>query len=274
MELCGVNIMMRELPSSTKEHDVTVILTYYGQIEKLNEHCKFFSSLPHDLKSRLHIMFINDGFNDQGAFEDIIQAYKPGFNVEGYKVTQDVGFNNHGCRNLGMLNSKTFWNFLIDIDCFVKEDTYRSILENELNPAEYYVFKVHFDHIDNPEDYDLFDPKKLLKYVCHPNIWLISKPCFWSSGGYDVEFTGMRHGDKEFWMSIDKEKYEHFLWEPNGEEHSIHVRSPNRAKSYLNQANERATGLKYIIDFVEKRNEDKEKKLKKSLICFEWRKVV
>ena len=37
MELCGVNIMMRELPSSTKEHDVTVILTYYGQIEKLNE---------------------------------------------------------------------------------------------------------------------------------------------------------------------------------------------------------------------------------------------
>jgi|TARA_R110002073_G_scaffold16573_2_gene63396 hypothetical protein len=255
------------------EHELTLIYTYYGQIEKLIEHCKFFSELPYDLKNKINVVFVNDAFNDKGAFEDIIDAYKPGFKVSGYKVLQDLGFNNHGCRNLAMLNSTTHWNLLLDIDCFMTVDTLRSVLKTPLEEHKFYVFRVHFDHTDNPEDYDLFDPKKLLKHVCHPNIWLISKPCFWSSGGYDIEFAGCRHGDKEFWLSIDKDKYDHFLWEPNGEFHSIHVRSPNRSKSYLNQAHEKASGLKSTMDFVVERNDNRDRKLKKRLICFEWKRV-
>ena len=90
-----------------------------------------------------------------------------------------------------------------------------------------------------------------------------------------MEFAGMRHGDKEFWTSIDKEKYEHFLFHPElEEEFDIHVRQPNRTKSYLNQTTEHVGYLKNCVDFVEERNEDKVRKHKKRLICFDWQRVI
>ena len=37
-------------------------------------------------------------------------------NLRAYEATEDVGFNNHGCRNLMMMESETHWNMLMDID--------------------------------------------------------------------------------------------------------------------------------------------------------------
>mgnify|MGYP001160995987 CR=1 FL=1 len=256
-------------------NDVTFTITYYGQLEKLLHHCDFFSDLPEVIKNHITVQFVNDCFDDQGLFDDILKLYSERFNTKGYAVKQDIGFNNHGCRNLGMLQSETHWNWLMDIDCYLTPELVTAVIETQLREEQYYVFKARFDHEDNPEDYDLFDPKKLLKWVCHPNVWLISKPCFWSSGGYDMEFAGMRHGDKEFWTSIDKEKYEHFLFHPElEEEFDIHVRQPNRTKSYLNQTTEHVGYLKNCVDFVAERNDDKVRKHKKRLICFDWQRVI
>ena len=97
-------------------NDVTFSITYYGQLEKLLYHCDFFSSLPDVIKNHVTIQFINDCFDDQGLFEDTLKIYSQRFNIKGYVVKQDIGFNNHGCRNLGMLQSETHWNWLMDID--------------------------------------------------------------------------------------------------------------------------------------------------------------
>jgi len=255
--------------------DLTVSLTYYGQVDKLINHCNFFSKLDDVLKNRITVQMINDGAEDRGIFTDILKLYKDSFNLRGYVVKQDIGFNNHGCRNLAMLKSKTHWNWLIDIDAQPGPELIEAILTTPLKEEHFYVFEVFFDHIDNPEDYDLYDPKKILKWVAHPNVWLITKPCFWSSGGYDMEFAGMRHGDQEFFEAIDKEKYDHFLFHPDLEEkHKLYINSPNRARSYLNQITEHDGYLNRCVDFVIKRNDNKDRKFKKRLICFDWERVV
>lgn len=255
-------------------NDITISMTYYGQLEKLIYHCNFFSKLDGAIKDKITVQFINDAFNDEGLFEEILNNYKGMFKFKAYNILQDIGFNNHGCRNLAMLQSETHWNLLTDIDVYFDVETIEEMVTVELNENHFYVFAVKFDYIDSPEGYDLFDPKKIIKYISHPNCWLMSKPCFWSSGGYDIEFAGMRHGDKEFFFALDREKYEHFLFFPGTKDHMVHVQRPNRTKSYLNQTTERTGYLKRCVDFVEERNEDITRKRKKRLICFDWERVI
>jgi len=257
-------------------NDITFSMTYYGQVERIQYQLDFFNSLKRELREHVTLQLINDGYNDGGLFESICSSF-PNLNIKAYEATSDVGFNNHGCRNLLMLESETNWNFLMDIDLFLNVPLVEAMITTDLNEKQFYVIKVEFDHPDNPEDYDNLDidPKKLLKFVCHPNTFLLTKPCFWSSGGYDVEFTGMRHGDAEFFMSIDKKTYDYFLFHPSLEkEFTMHVRKPNRNRSYLNQATEHVKNLSRTVDFVKKRNEDSKRKHKKRLVTFPWRRII
>ena len=191
-------------------------------------------------------------------FNSIVERYADEINIKAYEATLDVGFNNHGCRNLLMLESTTHWNMLMDIDVYMEPTMVTAMVRNPLKEENIYVFKVAFDHPDDPNDYDHVDPKKILKFISHPNTWLITKPAFWSGGGYDIEFTGMRHGDAEFFLSLDRDKYDHVVFHPEDKvKHEIHVRNPNRNRSYLNQATEHVKNLGRTVDFVKKRNEDK-----------------
>jgi len=257
-------------------NDITFSMTYYGQVERLQYQLDFFSEQKQKLIDHTTIQLINDGYNDGGLFETIVESY-PNLNIKAYEATTDVGFNNHGARNLLMLESDTTWNMLMDIDVLLNEPIYRHMMTSKLNDKMFYCFQVDFDHPDNPEDYDNLDidPKKILKYKAHPNTWLMTKPCFWTGGGYDVEFTGMRHGDAEFFLSIDKKTYDYELFHPDIEEKlSMYVRKPNRNRSYLNQATEHVKTLSRTVDFVKKRNEDKERKHKKRLVTFPWKRIV
>lgn len=257
-------------------NDITFIFTYYGQLEKLIHQCNFFDHLPGSYKDHFELMFINDGFEDDGLFQDTLNTYKDRLNITAYRVNEDLGFNSHGCRNLGMLKSKTHWNMMLDMDVYMGKYLVEEMLTRELDESIFYVFKVEFNYKDNPKDYTHIDPKEILKWVAHPNVWLMTKPCFWSSGGYDTEFTGLRHGDGEFFLAIDKEKYDHLVFHPDhGEDYpTINVQDPNRAKSYINSSTERAGYLKRTVDFVTERNDNKERKLKKRIICFPWEQLI
>ena len=257
-------------------NDITFSMTYYGQIERLQYQLDFFRNSSRELREHVTLQIINDGYNDAGLFESVLSSYDE-LNIKGYMATVDVGFNNHGCRNLMMMESETHWNMLMDIDVLINKPLLEGMINAPLDDNQMYLFNVEFDHPDNPEDYDDLDidPKKLLKYKAHPNTWLMTKPCFWSSGGYDVEFTGMRHGDAEFFLSIDRDLYDHVLFHPDIEDKlTIHVRKPNRNRSYLNQATEHVKNLNRTVDFVRKRNDDKDRKYKKRLVTFPWRRII
>jgi hypothetical protein len=254
---------------------ITFSMTYYGQVDRLQYQLDFFDKLPAKTKQDVSLQIVNDGYNDGGVFESLLELYKDRLDLKGYKITADIGFNSHGARNLLMMESETHWNMLMDIDVYMEPTMVTAMVRNPLKEENIYVFKVAFDHPDDPEDYDHVDPKKILKFISHPNTWLITKPAFWSGGGYDIEFTGMRHGDAEFFLSLDRDKYDHVVFHPDDKvEHEVHVRNPNRNRSYLNQATEHVKNLGRTVDFVKKRNEDKDRKHKKRLICFPWKRVL
>ena len=255
-------------------NNITFSMTYYGQVERLQFQLDFFQRVKEEYKQYITLQLINDGYNDGGLFESIVQSCDE-LNVKAYQATVDVGFNNHGCRNLMMMESEDHWNMLMDIDVYLNQTLLESMITTKLNEDNIYVFAVEFDHPDDPKDYDHVDPKKILKWKTHPNTWLISKPCFWTGGGYDVEFTGMRHGDAEFFLSLDREKYDHVIWHPElKQEFKMNVRKPNRNRSYLNQSTEHVKNLNRTVDFVAKRNEDNARKHKKRLVTFPWRRII
>ena len=79
---------------------------------------------------------------------------------------------------------------------------------------------------------------------------------------------------KKFYNYSDKEKYDYELFHPEiDDELTIHVRKPNRNRSYLNQATEHVKNLNRTVDFVKKRNEDSYRKHKKRLVTFPWKKI-
>ena len=251
-----------------------IIFTYYGQIDHLVNQCKFFSRQSSKFKTNFNVTFINDGYYDSGLFEDVIKSFEDQFNVEGYRVTEDIGFNSHGCRNLGMLRSNYHWNLMVDIDCYLTDTIIEGIINKELDNNKFYVFKVDVEIDKEKKKYDYYDPKEILKTIAHPNIFLINKPCFWTSGGYDIEFTGMRHGDKEFFFALDRDKYDYELFEYNDQTLVIYLQSPLRQKSYINTQSSKTPGLQTTIDYVTERNDNIERKLKKRIISFPWQQVV
>ena len=49
-------------------------MTYYGQVERLQFQLDFFQRMKEDYKQYITLQFINDGYNDGGLFESIVQS--------------------------------------------------------------------------------------------------------------------------------------------------------------------------------------------------------
>ena len=137
-------------------NQITFSISYYGQINHLQYQLDFFSELPPLIRDNVVVQIVNDGFNDSKLFEDICRRYSSVIDLRAYLVTKDVGFNSHGCRNLMMMESPTKWNMLMDIDAYLNKDIVEQMVTLRLSDKKIYVFKVEFDHDDNPLDYDLW----------------------------------------------------------------------------------------------------------------------
>lgn len=259
-------------------NNITFITTYYGQYHLLIHHVKFFREMYAKYDGAFKVIVINDGYDDGGEFEHILNSYRGALDITGVRVHTDMGFNSHGCRNLGMKLSTTKWNMLFDLDSYISEAIFVNLMGNQLDDSVVYCFRVdNSSVVDSGEGYELLDPKKLLKVSCHPNTWLLTKRQFWSTGGYDLEFQGMRHGDAEFFLALGwpDEKYDHQVFTgPNMKNKYLRVQTPIREDRYIAQRNDRLRVYPNIVDWVRARNEDPARKYTKMIINFPWSVVV
>ena len=120
--------------------------------------------------------------------------------------------------------------------------------------------------------YELLDPKGLIKYKTHPNSWIMTRECFWSTGGYDIEFQGVRQGDGEFFISIGREGVKQWDYELLSEEepHHIIVSYPKREPWYIRQDPWKQNEARNLIDFVRTRNTNPYRKYRKRIHDMEW----
>jgi hypothetical protein len=120
--------------------------------------------------------------------------------------------------------------------------------------------------------YELLCPKGIIKYKTHPNTWIMTREAFWSTGGYDIEFQGVRHGDAEFYLGIGRPGYKTWDYDllSDDDNHRMTVKIPRRDPFYVRQERGKQKQASPIVNFIRVRNRDPYHKYRKRLWNVEW----
>ena len=246
---------------------LTISVAYYNEPKHLKEWINR-QSIWEKMCMPIHLQVIDDGSQITPASEIIKEGAA---NISLYRVTEDLGFNSHGCRNLGMKVAPTSWVLLSDIDMIYPISTLNEILLDIEN------FKI---------SQDLYYQFKLINYKSTIlNNFLVHKDTFWKTGGYDEEFVGMHYGDRTFLANLGQFAVEsdngYFayrlrlgrLWRtvPG----LIKTEYPNdevilHPESILNNP----SLLKKLNDRIDVRNKSAEGRASKKVIQFEWERLI
>ena len=231
----------------------------------------------HTTFTRLYLEGIDIQLNiaDDGSqvypAEDFFDQFMPSPNMHLFRVTEDIGFNSHGARNLLMKQTQTEWNMLSDIDREYPTQTLKSIIqaerEDKLKKGEYYCYS----HETNGE--------------ASCNEYLVSKTDFWRSGGYDEEFVNIHWGDRIFFdESLSRvakrvHKTEWKLRYTRGAREWLWTDNPTTIypddKTILHPYNDWSTTERReaLIQKIKTRNRTHEGRMSKKVINFEWEQV-
>jgi glycosyltransferase involved in cell wall biosynthesis len=164
-------------------NEFNIITTYYNNKDLL---LKFIDGFNHHKQTYdfLKLYIIDDGSQEYPAESFLVQQK----DVHLYKVTEDLGFNSHGCRNLGMTVSDKDWNLLIDSDFDLVSLNLTMIVEWPM------------------EETDIVD--------LSINSLFIHKNAFWSCKGYDEEYVNQHCGDRTL-LDYFKENFNYEQWPIN-----------------------------------------------------------
>lgn len=163
-------------------NSITIIQTYYDDpsfLRQAIEHWKKFT-VP------VKIILVDDGSEKYPAI-DTMEHYRVGRNVSLYAVEENIGFNSHGCRNLGAAVAKTDWLIFLDIDHFISPEDLQKIYHMDLDQNFWYSFKTSHNNNIFPS----------------MNSFMCSKDMFEKGGGYNESWTPHHYGDREFLDMMD-----------------------------------------------------------------------
>lgn len=154
---------------------ITLVTTYYNEPHHLRHMIE--NDVNQDVFKELIV--VDDGSEEDPAY-DVAKDYMD-IPMKVYRVTEDLGFNSHGARNLAMQHVDTEWAMLTDID--------RTGIHNLSNILKRYT--------DSANSGEYFNWLTNMGEKTH-NDFCIRVEDFWLSGGYDEEFVNRHYGDRFF----------------------------------------------------------------------------
>lgn len=167
-------------------NNITYNTCYYNQPDMLKRQLENWKDFPEDWS-----FVIVDDCSEESPAEPIIrQAGLPHLSL--YRVKEQIGFNNHGARNLAALVSPFGWLYCSDLDTMLPPEAARELSQQSLDTNHFYMF----GRVQAPE----MSPKNP-----HPNTFLMHRYQYWEAGGMDEDFVkgnasvaGCYGGDKQF----------------------------------------------------------------------------
>jgi len=137
---------------------------------------------------------IDDGSQIEPA-ENVLKEHtlNDNINFSLYKVTEDIGFNSHGCRNLGARLAQSNWLLFLDIDYTLQPSDLKRLQTESLDLNSWYELNAKFKGGGNT-------------YTAL-NQFMIPRKLFLDSGGYDESFVPFHYGDRELLSHLEK-KYQ------------------------------------------------------------------
>lgn len=163
-------------------NSITIIQTYYNDPSFLRQAIEQWNRY----EVPVSIILIDDGSKKYPAI-DTIEHYRINKKFSLYAVDEDIGFNSHGCRNLGAAVAKSDWLIFLDIDHFVEVEDLTKLTNMELNPNHWYSFSTK--HCD--------------RTFPSLNTFMCSKKMYEEGGGYNESWTPFHYGDREFLDMMD-----------------------------------------------------------------------
>lgn len=165
--------------------DITLIFAYWNNATMANIQADYYSALPADIRSHLHVILVDD-CSESRPIVPVVN-----FDYREYRVLQHRRWDWLVCRNLGHHEATTEWRIMTDIDHIVPEQTLRYVMNEELDPEKAY----HFSRmtLESPTDFT-----KLVPYKRHGDSWMMTGAAFDKVGGYDERFSGLYGSSGEF----------------------------------------------------------------------------
>jgi hypothetical protein len=176
--------------------DLTLVLPHFCNLGMLSEQEKIWAAYPSDLRSRLHVVVVDDrspkGFRPTPKMPITVDGLAS-FRI--YRLIEKKRWNWLACRNLGAKLATTDWILLTDIDHALPVETLRRLLDGDLNPKSAY----RFSRVDAPRPWP-YGLSECSAYKPHNDTWLMTKSLFFSDGvfGYDERLSGCYGTSGEF----------------------------------------------------------------------------
>ena len=172
------------------QNNITIIHTYYNErtyLETQIERWNYYNT-------PVNIILFDDGSQIEPA-ENVLKEHKLNDNINFslYRVTEDIGFNSHGCRNLGARLAQSNWLLFLDIDYTLQPADLKRLQTETLDLNSWYELNAKFQGRGNTY--------KAL------NQFMISRKLFLDSGGYDESYVPFHYGDRELLSHLER-KYQ------------------------------------------------------------------
>ena len=169
---------------------VTIAYTYYNKMTMFESVRDYYTAmeLPH-----VKFMICDDGSQEKPLTDNDVPD-----DWGWLQVTEDIGWNNEGARNLIMKEAETDWVVLLDLDHLLFPYVAQQIhniahLDKDKAPFHERQFNIQSKMMQPAMNLDLsggltpYPPHKIVS----ANSFAIHKEHFWKLGGYDEAFSGM-----------------------------------------------------------------------------------
>lgn len=179
--------------------EITAVYPYYMNPGMLQEQRRVWASYPDYLKSRLHVVVVDD------CSPDHLSAQASAINVDGlasvrvYRLMEKKRWNWPACRNLGAAVATTEWLLLSDIDHVLPAETLDVLLHEKWRTNDAFRFKRKT--VVKPWPYQL---SQCTPYKSHNDTWFMTRDLFYFDngqkfvGGYDERLSGCYGSSGEF----------------------------------------------------------------------------
>ena len=170
------------------QNNITIIQTYYNERFYLETQIERWNNF----NTPVNIILIDDGSEIEPA-ENVVKEHtlNDNINFSLYRVTEDIGFNGHGCRNLGAKLAKSNWLLFLDIDYTIQPSDLKRLQTETLDLNSWYQLNAKFQGRGDT-------------YMAL-NQYMIPRKLFLDSGGYDESFVPFHYGDRELLSQLERD---------------------------------------------------------------------
>ena len=168
---------------------ITINLSFYNQSDILIEQIESWKAWRKEIRDQYSFCIIDDG-SEVPATEVLKDEDLSELDLSILRVKEDIKWNIAGVRNLSAQECDTEWMMILDMDCFVPQETAEGMLQlANLGGHNAYKFTRRTKNTNHPKH---GDP--------HPAICIIRKEDYWNIGGCEEDLVGQYgYTDPSFW---------------------------------------------------------------------------